>query len=96
MPDPYNPIDVRYEGFPIFLSNEAYRKALFLSMTLYDIVAILEEGVEKPDTRRKPGVVERCATFRRAWVKVVAIRDFHYSTGEECWLVVHVDTTDEP
>jgi hypothetical protein len=96
MADSFNPIDFRFDGLPVFLSNTAYRNALFLQMTLSDIIAILEEGMEPPGRRRRAGVVERCATYRREWVKVVAIRDFRYSTKEECWLIVHVDTTGKP
>ncbi len=94
--DPDNPIDLRFEGLPVFLSDTAYGTALSLRMSLYDIIVILEEGVSPPGLHRQADVVERCATFRGQWIKVVAVRDFHYSTGEECWLVVHADATDEP
>lgn len=94
--DSDNPIDLRFEGLPVFLSYTAYSSAVSLRMSLYDITVILEEGIAPPSPHRKAGIVERCATFRGEWVKVVAVRDFHYATNQECWLVVHVDTTDEP
>ncbi len=96
MDEYYDPTRTMFQGHPVFLSDTAFSVMVSKRMNLYDVVAILEEGVDCAPSRRRSGTVERCATYRKEWIKVVAVRDFHYSTGEECWLIRHVDETERP
>ncbi len=91
--DPTRP---RYEGMPVFVSQRAVAEMLHKRMSIHDSLAILEEGVDCSRGPRKPGVVERCAKHRGEWVKVVAVRDYHKDTREDCWLITHVGDTGRP
>ena len=96
MGDYYDPTRVEFCGLPVYLAGGALRVSASKRMTLYDIVAILEEGEDCAQSGRRPGVIERCATHRREWIKVVAEHTIHRRTGEECWLILHLDETERP
>jgi hypothetical protein len=81
---------VEFQDLPIFLSASAYGECLHWRMSIYDVVAVLQEGKDCSECPRKVDVVERSATFRHKWMKVVAVADYHYDTREDCWLITHV------
>ena len=78
------------------MSGSAVAECLRWRMSTYDILDILEGGIDCSECPRKGEVVERCATFRHRWMKVVAVADHHCSTGEDCWLITHVGETKRP
>jgi len=90
------PSDSQFLGLPVFLSDTAIDGLIRWRMSLHDVVYILEGGVDSNNAARTSDTVERCATFRKRWMKVVAVRSFHYDTREECWLIIHIDETGHP
>lgn len=90
MDDYRDPTRIEFRGLPVYLSATALSVSIAKRMTLYDILAILEEGEDNPDSQRYPDVVEKCATYRKEKTKVVAVHTYHRKMDEECWLIVHL------
>jgi len=88
--------EMEFRGLPVFLSTSAVGECLRWRMSIHDIVAILDEGVDCSECQRRSDVIERCSTFRHQWMKVVAVANYHYTTKEECWLVTHVGEAKRP
>lgn len=96
MAEYYDPTRVEFRGLPVYLSGTALHTSASKNMTLYDIVAILEEGEDCAQSQRRSNTIERCATYRKERIKVVAMHTLHRRTGEECWLIVHLDEMERP
>lgn len=95
MDEYHDPTRTEFRGLPVYLAGSAYRVLISKGMSLYDVVTILEEGEDCAQSRRKANTIERCATYRKEWVKVVAVQRFHQKFGEDCWLVIHLDEAEK-
>lgn len=86
-----NPLRPLFRGLPLFFSDTALVGMEDNRMGYLDVLVALEDGEPCEAGQRKEDVLERCTTFRKRWIRVVAVRDYHHDTAEECWLIVHVD-----
>ena len=86
-----NPLRPTFRGLPVFFSDMALVGMEDNRMDSHDVLVVLEDGEPCAAGHRKENVIERCTTFRKRWIRVVAVRDYRRDSDEECWLIVHVD-----
>ena len=86
-----NPLRPLLQGLPVYFGDVALIGMADNHMSRNDVLVVLEDGEPCEAGQRKADVIERCSTFRKRWIRVVARRDYRVDMDEECWLVVHVD-----
>lgn len=79
-----------WEEREIRITKAAYIEMNKLDMDVYDIIYILREGDNCEKSRRKRGIRERCSTWRRKRIRVVAALDYCRNIKDECWAITHV------
>ncbi len=85
--------DVRYNGIRIEVTLSANTELLKLSLDLYDIVEVIEEGYDCGTGKRKRGIIERCVRKGNKVIKaVIAKTNVRYPDNfqEEIWRLIHV------
>ncbi len=87
---------MEFEGLPVYMSRPALAFSISAKLPLNEILVIMEDGIDCARSRRKRGIIERCATYGGKWIKVVAQHTVHRKYGEECWLILHLDETERP
>lgn len=79
----------KWRDRPVIPSYHAY-KEMEGRFDLFDVVEILENGVECKKSRRGKGTVERCIERKGKIIKVVAVKTRSNWTGGDVWLIKHV------
>jgi hypothetical protein len=80
---------VKWKGRFLRPSRHAIREMIALGLRLYDLVDILENGMET-GTHRSKGTIERYITQGKKIIKVVVIESYANDIEESVWLVKHV------
>jgi hypothetical protein len=80
---------VKWKGRYLRPSRHAFHEMVCLGMDLYDIVEILDAGMETGNPRAKC-TVERYILQGRKIIRVVVIESYAHDIEEWVWLVKHV------
>lgn len=86
-----NPLRLTFRGMPVFFSDTALVGMGDNRLDAHDVLVALEDGEPCEAGQRKENVIERCTTFRKRWIRVVAVQEYRRDSAEACWLIVHVD-----
>jgi hypothetical protein len=76
-----------YKGLRIVVSESAMRELFAEEKTLFEVVAILENGYDAP-RKRKKGTIERWLNTGSKIYNAVVVKDFNDAMQEECWVLI--------
>jgi len=61
-------------------------------MTLFDVLDVLENGINS-GPKRKKGMLEKTKKTKNFTIKVLVAESYNYDICEDIWLIVHVGVT---
>ncbi len=79
-----------WKDLELVLSKSAYREMHHHTLTMFEILGLLEKGRDCSRSKRKKGTYELCMRYKKKTLKVVVAKSLRYSTNKEVWLITHV------
>jgi hypothetical protein len=82
--------EARFLGRRLTATKSAHHELLHLSLDLFDVAGVLENGCDCAKSRRACGKMERCFQVGRKVLRVVVAEDYNEFLRENVFVVIHV------
>lgn len=81
-------LETSYKGLKIAVSHSAMQEMMHYSVSLGDVLRVLQDGYDAP-RRRKKGTVEKWLDKGAKTFNAVVVKSFDETAGKDCWLLIH-------